>query len=70
TLTFVTGPGLGASPRGSCHWTLTGDRFSFDRCRAANGGSFRIDGVVLFEADTGAVVIQGNAPVPIRYRAE
>lgn len=70
TLTFVTGPKLGNAVKGGCHWTLTGDALSFERCRASNGGSFSVDGTVLYDAGSGAVVIQGNAPVPIRYLAE
>lgn len=70
TLSFVTGPKLGNAVKGSCHWTLSNDALTFDRCRAAGGGSFSVEGIVLYDADTGAVIIQGNAPVPIRYRAE
>ncbi|PWR20705.1 hypothetical protein [Zavarzinia compransoris] len=70
TLSFVTGPGLGNSTRGTCHWTLTGDALAFDRCRAAGGGAFTVDGIVLYDAATGAVTVQGNTPVPMRYITE
>lgn len=58
--------GMGGT-RGTCRWSLDSDALIFRDCKSAEGGAFSINGSVKYEADTGAIVIHGNAPAPIRY---
>ncbi len=69
-LSLVAGGGLGGRARGSCRWRLAGDSLAFDDCRTAEGSAFRIQGEMRYEAETGAVIVHGNTPVPVRYIAE
>lgn len=69
-LSLVAGPGLGGGIKGTCGWRLDQDRIKTEGCRQPDGRPFSIGGQITFESDDGAIVMTGNTPVPVRYRAQ
>ncbi|MCW0182510.1 MAG: hypothetical protein OJI70_12105 [Zavarzinia sp.] len=70
TLSFVAGPKLGGGVKGRCRWRLDKDLILTEACGQPDGRPFSVTGQIGFDADSGTLSVTGNAPVPIRYRAQ
>ncbi|MDD3445055.1 MAG: hypothetical protein PHS60_06570 [Zavarzinia sp.] len=67
---LVAGPSLGGQRQGTCEWHLERDLLVFQNCRNAKGGAFAVNGIIRYVADDDTLMVEGNAPVPVRYRVD
>lgn len=67
---LIAGAGVGGGVKGTCRWTAGRDALVFDNCQDAMGASFTIGGAIRYVAQDDMLMLEGDLPVPVRYRRQ